>query len=116
MVKYGYDNGLAAGSIAAGGTLGILIPPSVMLVIYGILTQSSIGKLFAAGIIPGIIGIVFYLAAVQVVIRINPKLGPPGERVSWARRIESLKGVWGVITLFIFVATVEVLQWLAMFL
>ena len=75
MVKYGYDKGLAAGSIAAGGTLGILIPPSVMLVIYGILTQSSIGKLFAAGIIPGIIGIVFYLAAVQVVIRINPKLG-----------------------------------------
>ncbi len=103
MVKYGYDKGLAAGSIAAGGTLGILIPPSVMLVIYGILTQSSIGKLFAAGIIPGIIGIVFYLAAVQVVIRINPKLGPPGERFLWPRRIESLKGVWGVITLFIFV-------------
>ena len=73
MRKFGYDDGLAAGSIAAGGTLGILIPPSVLLVIYGILTQTSIGKLFAAGIIPGIIGILFYLAAVKVMIKIkNP--------------------------------------------
>ena len=103
MRKFGYDDGLAAGSIAAGGTLGILIPPSVLLVIYGILTQTSIGKLFAAGIIPGIIGVLFYLAAVKVVIKIKPELGPPGDRSSWAQRINSLRGVWGVITLFLFV-------------
>ena len=103
MRKFGYDDGLAAGSIAAGGTLGILIPPSVLLVIYGILTQTSIGKLFAAGIIPGIIGILFYLAAVKVMIKIKPELGPPGERYSWIQRLNSLRGVWGVIILFIFV-------------
>ena len=103
MRKFGYDDGLAAGSIAAGGTLGILIPPSVLLVIYGILTQTSIGKLFAAGIIPGILGILFYLAAVRIVIKFKPELGPPGERSSWTARMHSLRGVWGVLLLFIFV-------------
>ena len=80
MRRFGYDDSLAAGSIAAGGTLGILIPPSVLLVIYGILTQTSIGKLFAAGIMPGLVGILFYLAAVKAVIMIKPSAGPAGER------------------------------------
>ena len=100
MRRYGYDDGLAAGSIAAGGTLGILIPPSVILVIYGILTQTSIGKLFAAGIVPGIIAITFYLLAVQVVIALKPSLGPAGERQDWNRRWRELSRVWGVILLF----------------
>jgi C4-dicarboxylate transporter DctM subunit len=100
MRKYGYDDSLAAGSIAAGGTLGILIPPSVMLVIYGILTQTSIGKLFAAGIIPGIVGISFYLLAVQAVIARDPAKGPAGERQSWSRRWQKLSKVWGVLLLF----------------
>ena len=86
MRRYGYDDGLAAGSIAAGGTLGILIPPSVLLVIYGILTQTSIGKLFAAGVLPGILGILFYLAAVRVVTAFRPEMGPAGERHSWSQR------------------------------
>jgi len=100
MRKFGYGDGLAAGAIAAGGTLGILIPPSVILVIYGILTQSSIGKLFAAGIVPGLIGILFYLLAVRVMIALKPSLGPAGERQDWPSRWRSLSRVWGVILLF----------------
>ena len=100
MRRFGYDDSLAAGSIAAGGTLGILIPPSVLLVIYGILTQTSIGKLFAAGIMPGLVGILFYLAAVKAVIMIKPSAGPAGERQNWAQRMQALSRVWGVLLLF----------------
>ena len=103
MRRYGYDDGLAAGAIAAGGTLGILIPPSVLLVIYGILTQTNIGKLFAAGVIPGIVGIVFYLLAVRAVITLWPALGPRGDRTDWRGRLLALRDVWGVLTLFVFV-------------
>lgn len=100
MRKYGYDDGLASGSIAAGGTLGILIPPSVLLVIYGILTQTSIGKLFAAGVIPGLLGILFYLIAVRTVTSIWPERGPAAERQDWPARWQALARVWGVILLF----------------
>jgi C4-dicarboxylate transporter, DctM subunit len=100
MRRFGYDDSLAAGSIAAGGTLGILIPPSVLLVIYGILTQTSIGKLFAAGILPGLVGILFYLAAVRAVIAIKPSAGPAGERQNWSQRWQALSRVWGVLLLF----------------
>ena len=100
MRRFGYDDGLAAGSIAAGGTLGILIPPSVLLVIYGILTQSSIGKLFAAGILPGIVAITFYLLAVKAVVAVKPEAGPAGERHNWTQRGQALSRVWGVLLLF----------------
>ncbi len=100
MRRYGYDDGLAAGAIAAGGTLGILIPPSVLLVIYGILTQTNIGKLFMAGILPGMVGVFFYMLAVQVVITLWPDLGPRGEKTDWAGRLKALRGVWGVLLLF----------------
>jgi C4-dicarboxylate transporter DctM subunit len=100
MRKYGYSDGLASASIAAGGTLGILIPPSVILVIYGLLTETSIGKLFIAGIIPGFLGILFYLAAVRVTVARNPAAGPAGPRASWPQRISALKGVWAVLLLF----------------
>ena len=103
MRRYGYADSLAAGAIAAGGTLGILIPPSVILVIYGILTETSIGKLFAAGVLPGLVGILFYLGAVQLVIRRTPSLGPPAERTDWPGRLAALAGVWGVILLFVLV-------------
>jgi tripartite ATP-independent transporter DctM subunit len=103
MRKFGYADSLATGSIAAGGTLGILIPPSVILIIYGIMTETDIGKLFAAGVLPGLLGICCYLGAIIVATRINPELGPPGERVSWPERFKSLKGVWGVLVLFIIV-------------
>lgn len=100
MRRFNYSDMLATGSIAAGGTLGILIPPSVILVIYGILTQESIGKLFAAGLIPGLIGILFYLLAVRYVTWRNPAAGPAGERQDWSARMHALSKVWGVLLLF----------------
>ena len=100
MRKFRYADDLAAGSIAAGGTLGILIPPSVLLVIYGILTQTNIGKLFAAGIIPGIIAIGFYLLAVRAVITLRPSAGPAGERQTWPQKWRALSNIWSVLTLF----------------
>ncbi len=103
MRQYGYADSLAAGCIAAGGTLDILIPPSVILVIYGIMTETDIGKLFAAGIAPGLLGILCYLGAVNVTTRLNPKAGPRGERTPWPERLEALLGVWGVIVLFVVV-------------
>ncbi len=100
MRKYGYSDSLATASIAAGGTLGILIPPSVILVIYGLLTESSIRELFAAGFIPGFLGILLYLAAVRYVVWRNPEAGPCGEKLDWPERFKALSGVWGVLILF----------------
>lgn len=103
MRKYGYADGLSSASIAAGGTLGILIPPSVILVIYGLLTETSIGKLFVAGIIPGFLGILFYLAAVRITVARSPAAGPAGPRATWGERARALKGVWAVLLLFFLV-------------
>ena len=100
MRKYGYSDALATASIAAGGTLGILIPPSVILVIYGLLTESSIRELFAAGFIPGILGILLYLVAVRYVVWRDPSAGPAGEKTEWPERLQTMKGVWGVLLLF----------------
>ncbi|MGE4336940.1 MAG: TRAP transporter large permease [Pigmentiphaga sp.] len=100
MRRLGYSNELATGSIAAGGTLGILIPPSIVMVIYAILTQQSIGKMFAAGILPGLLAIGFYLLAVQWTIWRRPESGPPGERMTWRERLGALREVWGVLLLF----------------
>jgi len=103
MRRYGYADSLSTASIAAGGTLGILIPPSVILIIYGLLTETSIGKLFMAGIIPGILGILFYLFAVRWTVFRNPKAGPAGARASWRDRLIAIGGVWAVLLLFLLV-------------
>ncbi|MCB5160389.1 TRAP transporter large permease [Marinomonas algarum] len=103
MRKYGYSDGLATASIAAGGTLGILIPPSVILVMYGLLTETSIRELFAAGFIPGMLGILLYLFAVKYVVWRNPEAGPCGEKLSWPQRLSAMNGVWGVLALFVLV-------------
>ncbi|NRP58483.1 TRAP transporter large permease [Marinobacterium sp. xm-d-564] len=100
MRKFGYADSLATASIAAGGTLGILIPPSVILVIYGLLTETSIRELFAAGFIPGLLGVILYMLAVRWVVMRNPKSGPAGEKFTWAERMQALKGIWGVLVLF----------------
>jgi tripartite ATP-independent transporter DctM subunit len=103
MRRFNYRDSFAAGAIAAGGTLGILIPPSVIMIIYGIMTEQSIGALFAAGIIPGIVATVFYLAAAGIVTARNSALGPPGERDGWRGRVTALRGIWGVLVLFVVV-------------
>ena len=101
MRKHGYADSLAAGSIAAGGTLGILIPPSVILVLYGIITATDIGSLFIAGIVPGVIGLLLYLAAVRTITWINPEMGPPGPRADWPQRLRALSRIWGILVLFL---------------
>ena len=103
MRRYKYKDHLSTASIAAGGTLGILIPPSVILVIYGLLTETSIGKLFIAGIVPGVLGVGFYLMAVKWTVSRDPESGPAGERSSFAERFAALKGVWAVLLLFFLV-------------
>jgi len=100
MRKYGYKDVLAVGSIAAGGTLGILIPPSTIMVIYGIMTETNIGKLFVAGIAPGLVATGLLCLAVEWMTWRDPLAGPPGERSSWAVRLAALKHVWPVLALF----------------
>jgi len=101
MRAFSYSDELATASIAAGGTLGILIPPSVILIIYGIMTEQSIDKLFLAGILPGLIGVCFYLVAVRFVVWRNPDAGPAGSRSTWAERFLSLRDVWAIVLLFV---------------
>ncbi|MFN4099754.1 MAG: TRAP transporter large permease [Pararhodobacter sp.] len=100
MRKLGYSDALAAGSITAGGTLGILIPPSVILLIYGILTSTNIGQLFIAGVVPGLLAVIGYMLAIAVVTRINPAAGPAGPRTAWPERMRLVRGVWPIIVLF----------------
>jgi tripartite ATP-independent transporter DctM subunit len=103
MKRFAYSDRLAAGAIAAGGTLGIIIPPSTLMVIYGVFTQTNIGKMFAAGILPGILGAALLCLAVQWACWRDPAAGPPGERASWRERFASLRDVWPVAALFVFV-------------
>jgi C4-dicarboxylate transporter DctM subunit len=103
MRRFGYSDALATGAIASGGTLGIMIPPSTLLVIYGVFTETNIGSLFAAGILPGLLGAVLLCIAVRYVTWRDPKAGPPGERTPWMDRWRSLRGIWAVVALFAFV-------------
>lgn len=98
-----YSGSLATGALAAGGTLGIMIPPSVPLVIYAILTQESIGKLFMAAVVPGVIAMVGYMVVIQIMVRLNPGSGPAGPRVGWSERLRSLLVVLPVLLVFVVV-------------
>jgi len=101
MRRLGYSDKLSAAAICCGGTLGILIPPSTIMVIYGIITETNIGRLFAAGVLPGILAAALLCVAVRWVVWRDPASGPAGERSSWAERLEALKGIWGVVVLFL---------------
>ncbi|MFL6712146.1 MAG: TRAP transporter large permease [Sulfurifustis sp.] len=101
--RYGYSGALATGALAAGGTLGIMIPPSVPLVIYAILTQESIGKLFMAAVLPGIIAMLGYMLVVRIVVAIRPDAGPAGPRASWGERLRTLLTVVPVLLVFVVV-------------
>ena len=103
MRRHGYSDSLATGSIAAGGTLGIIIPPSVILVIYGILTQQDIGKLFLAGIVPGLLGIIGYMLAVRLSLFLRPEKIADLPRLSLAERLTATRGVAPALRLFAFV-------------
>ncbi|TNF61021.1 MAG: TRAP transporter large permease [Burkholderiales bacterium] len=103
MKAHGYKDTLATGSIASGGTLGILIPPSTILVIYGIITETDIGKLFVAGILPGLVAITCLCLAVVFVTWRDPEAGPPAERFTWGERLRAVRGIWGVAVLFLLV-------------
>jgi C4-dicarboxylate transporter DctM subunit len=101
MKALGYSDKLASASIAAGGTLGILIPPSTIMVIYGIITETNIGRLFAAGIVPGVLAVALLCLAVRWAVWRDPKAGPAGGRSGWGERVAALKGIWGVALLFL---------------
>jgi tripartite ATP-independent transporter DctM subunit len=103
MRRAGYAMPLAAGVISAGGTLGILIPPSMGFILIGIMTDLSIGQLFMAGILPGITEIIFYMLAIAVVCRLNPKLAPAGIKTTWKERGLSVRRTWAVVFLFLLV-------------
>jgi C4-dicarboxylate transporter DctM subunit len=98
--RYGYAGGFATGALAAGGTLGILIPPSIVLIIFGILTETSIVALFQAGFLPGILATVGYLIVISIVTRIDPSAGPAAPRASRQQRWASLREVWSVGAIF----------------
>jgi tripartite ATP-independent transporter DctM subunit len=103
MRKYGYSGALATGSIAAGGTLGILIPPSIVLVIYAILTEQNIAELFAAAFVPGFLAALGYMLAIFVYVRVRPGEARVGERVGYRERFRDLARVWPVIVIFLLV-------------
>ena len=103
MRRYGYSNSLATGAIAAGGTIGILIPPSVIMVLYGIMTETSIVDLFIAGIVPGILLVVLFLITIAIIARIDPKSCAAGAPVPMAEKLRALRKVGGVLALFLLV-------------
>ncbi|MEJ2587930.1 MAG: TRAP transporter large permease, partial [Deltaproteobacteria bacterium] len=103
MDKYKYNQRLSTGCVAAGGTLGILIPPSIGFVIYGILTQESIGRLFMAGILPGILLALLFILTIYVQCLLDPKMGPRGASTTWKEKIRSLSGTWGILCLIFLV-------------
>ena len=103
MRRFNYDDGIAAGTVAAGGTMGFLIPPSAALIVYGILTEESIADLFIAGIVPGVLTVAAYMLVIVVLARIWPERCPPGDRANWDHRWRSLYRVWAVLALFLLI-------------
>ena len=103
MQKYGYSDRLASATIAAGGTLGILIPPSIILMIYGILTQQNIGELFIAGVLPGLLGLAMYMGVIYLIAVFKPEHAPRGQAGTAQERWQSLSGVWPFVALFLLI-------------
>jgi C4-dicarboxylate transporter DctM subunit len=103
MRRYGYPQSFSTGVIAAGGTLGAMLPPSTVLAVYAIITQQDIGKLFMAGIVPGLLALVMYVITIAILVRLRPDMLPAGEMKPWSERIRGLKEVWAPLVLFAFV-------------
>jgi len=111
MKKYNYDASLATGTVASAGTLGVLIPPSTVLIVYAILVEESIGKLFIAGIVPGIILSLLFVATVWILCARNPKLGPPGPSTTWTAKLKSTGGIIEAVILFLLAIGGLMLGW-----
>lgn len=103
MRRYKYSDQLSLGAIACGGMLGFMIPPSAAFIIYAILTEESIGSLFFAGIIPGVLITVLFIITIYIVCKINPSMAPAGPRATWGERLKALGNLWGVGAIFILV-------------
>ena len=101
MKRYNYDDALATGSVASGGGIGMIMPPSVVLIIYGILTEQSIGALFVAGIIPALLVCILFVITVYIQCRMNPDLGPAGEKFSWAEKFKAFLGLFETLIIFV---------------
>ena len=100
MKRHGYHGRLSTAALATGGTLGILIPPSVPLVVYAILTEQNIGKLFAAALVPGLVAMFGYLVVIAIYCRVRPDLAKPSEPLPWAERWKALIGIWPIVVIF----------------
>jgi tripartite ATP-independent transporter DctM subunit len=103
LKKYGYDDKVSTGCVAAGGTMAIMIPPSVLFVIYGFIAEESIGALLLAGILPGLLQALSYVAMLLIRFKLNPALGPPVRGITWPDRFRALKGVWGMTVIIVLV-------------
>ena len=103
MRRYGYPQSFATGVIAAGGTLGIMIPPSTVFAVYGLITEQDVGKLFVAGIVPGILAVLMYMATISIIGALRPGFLPAGPRSSWTERLAGVRDVWATVLLFAFV-------------
>ena len=103
MKQAGYDKRLSAGCVAAGGVLGVLIPPSVLLVFYAALTEVSAGKMLMAGVIPGVLSVAVFVAGVFIISILKPEMCPKGERVGWKKRLTSLRRAWQLLLLIVVV-------------
>jgi len=103
MRRFGYPQSFATGVIAAGGTLGAMLPPSIVLAVYGTITEQDIGKLFIAGIFPGVLAMSMYLTTIAIIGYVRPEFLPSGPRVAWRQRLADLKEIWAPLLLFVFV-------------
>jgi C4-dicarboxylate transporter DctM subunit len=103
MRRYGYPKSFSTGVIAAGGTLGAMLPPSTVLAVYGLITQQDIGKLFMAGILPGLLAMAMYMATISIMCRLRPNFLPTVPKASWHERLKGLGDVWAPALLFVFV-------------
>jgi tripartite ATP-independent transporter DctM subunit len=103
MRRYNYPQSFACGVVAAGGSLGAMLPPSTVLAVYGIITEQDIGKLFVAGILPGLLAICMYITTIVIMGFVRPGFLPSGKRASWKERFESVREVWAPLLLFVFV-------------
>jgi tripartite ATP-independent transporter DctM subunit len=103
MRRYGYPQSFATGVIAAGGTLGIMIPPSTVFAVYGLITQQDVGKLFIAGVIPGLLAIAMYMVTISLIGALKPGFLPKGERATWSERWAAVRDIWATLLLFAFV-------------